>query len=69
MAGPKTNWIVGTKASIGVDSNTVIIDKLTESGEVSNLKCYGHLNRQLGFKHDFVVMRYEAISWNKSSHF
>merc|ERR1712212_99935 len=32
-AGPKTNWIVGTKASIGVDSNTVIIDKLTDSGE------------------------------------
>ena len=33
--GPKTNWIVGTKATIGLDSNTVIIDKLTESGEVS----------------------------------
>jgi len=32
-AGPNTNWIVGTKSSIGVDSNTVIIDKLTESGE------------------------------------
>jgi len=32
-AGPKTNWIVGTKATIGLDSNTVIIDKLTESGE------------------------------------
>ena len=61
MAGPKTNWIVGTKASIGVDSNTVIIDKLTESGEVSNLKCYGHLNRQIGLL-DFVVMRYKGIS-------
>ena len=34
--GPKTNWIVGTKATIGVDSNTMIIDKLTESGEVSS---------------------------------
>ena len=34
--GPKTNWIVGTKATIGLDSNTVIIDKLTESGEVSS---------------------------------
>ena len=33
-AGPKTNWIVGTKSSIGVDSNTVIIDGLTASGEV-----------------------------------
>ena len=38
LAGPKTNWIVGTKASIGVDSNTVIIDKLTDSGEVRDLK-------------------------------
>ena len=33
-AGPKTNWIVGTKSSIGVDSNTIIIDGLTASGEV-----------------------------------
>merc|ERR1712106_509736 len=32
-AGPKTNWIVGTKSSIGVDSNTYIIDKLTSTGE------------------------------------
>ena len=40
LTGPKTNWIVGTKSSIGVDSNTVIIDKLTESGEVRDLnKC------------------------------
>merc|ERR1712130_2275 len=31
--GPSTNWIVGTKSPIGVDSNTVIIDKLMESGE------------------------------------
>ena len=31
--GPSTNWIVGTKSPIGVDSNTVIIDKLRESGE------------------------------------
>ena len=47
--GPKTNWIVGTKATIGVDSNTLIIDKLTESGEVRNLKSYVDLNSQLGF--------------------
>jgi len=37
-AGPKTNWIVGTRTSdnwwiIGVDSNAIIIDKLTDSGE------------------------------------
>jgi len=32
-AGPKTNWIVGTKSHIGVDSNTYIIDKLTSTGE------------------------------------
>eukprot|EP00092_Neocalanus_flemingeri_P064677 GFUD01078537.1.p1 GENE.GFUD01078537.1~~GFUD01078537.1.p1 ORF type:complete len:111 (+),score=23.29 GFUD01078537.1:138-470(+) len=32
-AGPKTNWIVGTKSPIGVDSNTYIIDKLTSAGE------------------------------------
>jgi len=31
--GPSTNWIVGTKSPIGVDSKTVIIDALTESGE------------------------------------
>jgi len=31
-AGPKTNWIVGTKSPIGVDSNTYIIDKLTDTG-------------------------------------
>jgi len=30
--GPSTNWIVGTKSPIGVDSKTVIIDKLMESG-------------------------------------
>ena len=40
LSGPKTNWIVGRKASIGVDSNTLIIDKLTESGEVEDLKFY-----------------------------
>ena len=40
LSGPKTNWIVGTKASIGVDSNTLIIDELTESGEVEGLKFY-----------------------------
>ena len=41
LAGPKTNWIVGTKSSIGVDSNTVIIDKLTDSGEVRDLtQCF-----------------------------
>ena len=32
--GPKTNWIVGTKSTIGVDANTVIIDRLAASGEV-----------------------------------
>ena len=32
MKGPSTNWIVGTKSPIGVDSKTVIIDKLMESG-------------------------------------
>jgi len=32
-AGPKTNWIVGTKSPIGVDSSTIIIDKLASTGE------------------------------------
>jgi len=32
-AGPKTNWIVGTKSPIGVDSNTFIIDELSSTGE------------------------------------
>ena len=32
LKGPSTNWIVGTKSPIGVDSKTVIIDKLMESG-------------------------------------
>jgi len=33
-AGPKTNWIVGTKSPIGIDSNTYIIDELTADGAV-----------------------------------
>ena len=42
LLGPKTNWIVGTRTSdnwwiIGVDSNAIIIDKLTDSGEVRDL--------------------------------
>ena len=37
-AGPKTNWIVGTKNPIGVDANTFIIDRLTETGEVGEKK-------------------------------
>ena len=33
-AGPKTNWIVGPRLPIGVDNETLIIDKLKGSGEV-----------------------------------
>jgi len=33
--GPKTNWIVGTSDTIGVDANTYIIDKLEADGQPS----------------------------------
>ena len=35
--GPSTNWIVGTKLPIGVDDNTLVIDKLKGNGEVGAL--------------------------------
>ena len=37
IAGPSTNWIVGTKLPIGVDNKTLVIDKLKGSGEVGSV--------------------------------
>jgi len=75
-AGPKTNWIVGTKSSIGVDSNTVIIDKLTESGEalysdasdlsdaVPSLPAYQNASTTLSLPiKDGKQMTWSDVSW------
>jgi len=74
-AGPKTNWIVGTKSPIGVDSNTYIIDQLAENGEVlytatdlsssvPSLPSFNNFSTELSLPVlDGVQLTWEDVTW------